>query len=59
MKYQLAETSSAADSFKQQRTKATAQKLLAQGGPHDQEFFHCFKIYLREALSQFAEQQGS
>ena len=33
--------------------------MLAKGGPHDLEFFHCFKIYLREALSQYAKQQTS
>eukprot|EP00354_Favella_ehrenbergii_P009322 CAMPEP_0170476982 /NCGR_PEP_ID=MMETSP0123-20130129/18329_1 /TAXON_ID=182087 /ORGANISM="Favella ehrenbergii, Strain Fehren 1" /LENGTH=111 /DNA_ID=CAMNT_0010748429 /DNA_START=2288 /DNA_END=2623 /DNA_ORIENTATION=+ len=56
IKYQIAETTSTAASFKKQRAEAAAKKLLAQGGPHDQEFFHCFKIYLSEALLQVTEQ---
>ena len=53
IKYQISETNSDDGSFKQQRSKAAARKLLAQGGPHDQEFFHCYKIYLSEALAHF------
>ena len=49
-KYQVSETCTTADSFKQRRTKQTAKKLLARGGPHDKEFFKCFHLYLEEAL---------
>ena len=34
--------------FKQKKT----QKLSTQGGPHDKEFFRCFKTYLDEAIIQ-------
>ena len=53
IKYQISETSSNVESFKQQRTKDTARKLLAQGGPHDKGFFKCFNLYLEEALKQY------
>ena len=58
-KYQLSEMSSnASESYKQHRTKETARKLLAQGGPHDRGFFKCFNLYLEEALKQFVPPQN-
>ena len=53
-KYQVSETSTTADSFKDRRAKLTALKLLARGGPHDTEFFKCFDLYLESALKQFS-----
>lgn len=54
IKYQVSESTTMADSFKDRRSKATAKKLLARGGPHDEEFFRCFDLYLIEALNQFS-----
>jgi len=54
LKYQVSQSSTTAETFKQKRTKETASKLLAQGGPHDDEFFKCFTLYLAELLKQYA-----
>jgi len=36
-----------------------AKKLLARGGPHDEEFFKCFNVYLNDTLTQFQPKNDS